>query len=82
MTSQENGKSNQKTYSLTPDETQNLLGREKIHAYFNDLIQRDIAVYLTQVIYRRLDLAPDVKSEISQDRKTLIVDNEPKIIIP
>ena len=50
--------------------------------YVLDLIQRDVAMYLAQVIYKRLDLAPDVKSEISADRKTLIVDTSPKLIVP
>jgi hypothetical protein len=71
-----------KSYSLTEEETGNLMGREKFSTYIMDLVQRDIGLYLSQVIYKRLDLSPDTKAEISQDRKTLLVDDTPKIIIP
>lgn len=71
-----------KTYQLATDEVQNLKGREKFAGYILDLIERDVAIYMSQVIYKRLGLSPDTKSKISEDSTQLIVDNSPKIIIP
>lgn len=59
-------------YKLTADEISNLKGREKMAAYMIDLIQRDIAMYLSQYIYKRLDLAPDTSAELSEDKEWLI----------
>jgi hypothetical protein len=50
--------------------------------YISVLVKRDVGIYLTQVIYKRLDLPFDTRSSISEDRKTLIVDTTPKILVP
>lgn len=74
--------SNLKIYQLAEDEVQNLKGREKFAGYILDLVERDVAVYMTQVIFKRLNLPMDTKAKISEDSKQLIVDDSPKIIIP
>ena len=71
-----------KEYSLTLEETANLKGRDKMADYILDLIHRDIGMYLTQEIYGRLGIPYNTKSEISEDKTKLYVDNSPKIILP
>jgi len=78
MTKQEKS-TNTTKYKLTTDEVNNLKGREKFAEYILDLIQRDIAMYLTQQIYKRLNLPTDSKAQISEDKEWLEV--SPKIII-
>jgi len=74
--------SNEKTYQLSADETKNLQGRDYMFSYLSDLVQRDVGIYLTQEVYKRLNLPFDTKSKISADRTQLIVDTTPKIIKP
>jgi hypothetical protein len=73
---------NTKEYSLTTEEVQNLKGREKFTSYILDLVQRDIAIYMSQVVYKRLGLTPDTNAKLSEDSTKLIVDTSPKIIMP
>jgi hypothetical protein len=67
-------------YSLTEEETKNLGGRDYMLEYIVDLVKRDVGIYLTQVIYKRLGLPFNTKSTISEDRKSLEVDLTPDII--
>jgi hypothetical protein len=67
-------------YKLTEDESNNLKGREQFSGYLQDLIQRDIAMYLANDIYKRLGITKDQKAEISEDREWITV--APRIIMP
>lgn len=63
-----------KKYKLTDEEINNLKGRERFSQYIIDLVQRDIAMYLSQEIYKRLNLPADTSGKISEDREWLEVD--------
>lgn len=70
-----------KTFSLSTEETNNLIGRERALDYIADLIKRDINMYIYMDIVPRLGLPKDGKYTLSQDRKTLeVTEEEPKII--
>lgn len=58
---------------LTEEESTNLKGREKFSEYILDLVRRDIAIYLQEVIYKRLGITKDQKAEISEDREWIEV---------
>lgn len=45
-------------YNLTKEEKDNMLGREKFLGYIEDLIQRDMNIYLHEVVLTRLKINP------------------------
>lgn len=69
-----------KKYHLTDEETKNLIGREMAMDYLNDLMVRDINMYLYMDIIPRLGLDPKGKYTLSKDKKWLEVTEESKII--
>ena len=70
-----------KTYSLSSEETKNLKGREYMIEYLTDLVQRDINMYMYTSIIPRLGLDPKGVYVLSEDRKTLIVeDKKPEVV--
>lgn len=71
-----------KKYSLTSEETKNLLGRDMALDYLTDLVGRDIGMYVNLDIKPRLGLSPDVPFALTKDRKVLEIEDKPKIIIP
>ena len=71
-----------KKFKLTPEEVNNLKGREKAIDYMLDLIKRDINMYLYLDVVPRLGLPEDGKYNLSPDREWLHVEEESKIILP
>lgn len=69
-----------KTFNLTDAETKNILGREQAIDYMQDLISRDINMYMYMDIMPRLGLK-DEKVELSKDRKSLSIIEEKSEII-
>lgn len=69
-----------KKYKLTDEETKNIKGRELSIEYLQDLIQRDIGMYVQFDIMKRLDIEPNKKFQISKDRKWIEVSEESEII--
>lgn len=57
-----------KKYQLTAEETKNILGREQAIGYMEDLIKRDINMYLYMEVIKRLGLPEDGKYNLSPDR--------------
>lgn len=45
-------------YHLTKEEKDNMLGREKFLGYVDDLIKRDMNIYLHEVVLQRLKINP------------------------
>ncbi len=45
-------------YELTKEEKDNMLGREKFLGYMEDLIKRDMNIYLHEVVLARLKIDP------------------------
>lgn len=69
-------KSKSSKFHLTPEETGNLIGREKFRGYVNDLIDRDIQMYLYTTILPRLNIPPNQSVTLSKDKEWLELSNE------
>lgn len=59
----------------------NLKGREMAVDYVQDLIKRDIGMYLQFDVFKRLGIKESVPFQLSEDREWLeLLEPEPKII--
>jgi len=63
-------------YHLSTDETANILGRQKFQGYVQDLINRDIQMYLYTTVLPRLGIDPKTPVELSEDGKVVRITND------
>ena len=76
-------KDSSKKYKLTSEEVKNLKGREMAVDYLQDLIKRDIGMYLQFDVFKRLGIESNVPFQLSEDREWVeLTEEKPKIIVP
>ena len=71
-------KKKQTKWFLTKEEQQNITFRKTSVSFLNDLIYKDINVYLYQVVCPRLALDPKASIKLSDDASYLEVVDEKK----